>query len=34
LTKTFSCHEPADGAVNVVVQRHAVPAGSVIDPVV
>jgi hypothetical protein len=34
LTKIFSCHDPADGAVNVVVQRHAVPAGSVLEPAV
>ena len=34
--KTFSCHAvPAGfaGAVSVPVQRHAVPAGSVFDPV-
>jgi hypothetical protein len=34
LTKIFSCHEPADGAVIVVVQRHPVLAPSVLDPVV
>jgi hypothetical protein len=30
LTKIFSCHVPAEGAVKCVVHRQAVPAGSVV----